>query len=58
MPRQKSKKAIAVKPVYYHGKAITVGDSFMMFEPDFEAWKSYGLIKEEKAKRTTKEEKI
>jgi len=38
MPRQKNKKAIAVKP-------------------DFNTWKSYGIVKEEKATKKTKEQK-
>ena len=57
MPRQKNKKAIAVKPLYYHGKGITEGDSFMMFEAHFKAWESYGIVKEEKATKKTKEQK-
>tara|TARA_R110002020_G_scaffold231553_2_gene442745 strand:+ start:7025 stop:7198 length:174 start_codon:yes stop_codon:yes gene_type:complete len=57
MPRPKSKKAIAVKPLYYHGKGITAGETFMMFEADFKAWQSYGIVKEEKAIKKTKEQK-
>jgi len=57
MPRQKNKKAIAVKPLYYHGKGITAGETFMMHEADFNKWKSYGIVKEEKATKKTKEQK-
>jgi len=64
MSREKTVKAVAVKPLYYHGHAITAGQSFMMYEPDFKAWLSYGNVKEakkakeEKATRTTKEQKL
>ena len=61
MARIKSVQAVAIKPLYYHGHAITEGQSFMMYEPDFNVWLSYGNVKEapkakeEKAARITKE---
>jgi len=64
MCQKQSIYAIATRAFYYHAHPINAGDRVHLTAEDYTKYLGYGyivplpIVKEEKAKRTTKEEKL